>query len=52
MLVMLLLIYMANIYAAYEIAACRARPIALVMGVAVVLPVLGPVGFRLLRPRR
>ena len=50
-LVMLLLIYVANIYAAYEIAACRARPITLVMGVAVVLPVLGPIIF-LAMPKR
>jgi hypothetical protein len=50
-LIMLLLIYVANIYAAYEIAACRAQPIALVMGVAVVLPVLGPVIFLAL-PKR
>ena len=50
-LVVLLLIYVANIYAAYEIAACRARPIALVMGVAVVLPVLGPIIF-LAMPKR
>ena len=44
-LVTLLLIYMANLYAAYEIAACRAQPIALVMGVAVVLPVWGRLFF-------
>jgi hypothetical protein len=50
-LVVLLLIYGANIYAAYEIAICRAQPIALVMGVAVVLPGLGPVIF-LAMPRR
>jgi hypothetical protein len=50
-LVVLLLIYVANIYAAYEIAACTAQPIALVMGVAVVLPVLGPIIFLAL-PRR
>jgi hypothetical protein len=50
-LVVLLLIYVANIFAAYEIAAGRAQPIALVMGVAVVLPVLGPIIF-LAMPRR
>ena len=44
-LVMLLVIYLANIYAAYEIAIFRSQPIALVMGVAVVLPGLGPVIF-------
>jgi hypothetical protein len=44
-LVALLLIYAANLYAGYEIAAVRARPIALVMGVAAVLPILGPIIF-------
>ena len=44
-LVALLLIYAANIYAGYEIATVRARPIALVMGVAAVLPILGPIIF-------
>jgi hypothetical protein len=41
----LLLLYAANIYAAYEIAIVRARPIGLVMGLAAVLPVLGPIIF-------
>lgn len=44
-LVSLLLIYAANIYAGYEIAVVRARPIALVMGIAAVLPILGPIIF-------
>jgi hypothetical protein len=44
-LVMLMLIYAANIYAGYEIAVVRSRPIAQVMGVAVVLPILGPIIF-------
>ena len=44
-LVALMLIYAANIYAGYEIAVCRARPIPLVMGVAVVLPIVGPAVF-------
>ncbi len=44
-LVVLLLIYAANIFAGYEIAVMRSRPIALVMGVAVVLPILGPIIF-------
>jgi hypothetical protein len=43
--IVLLLIYAANVYAAYEIAIVRARPIGLVMGVAAVLPVLGPIIF-------
>jgi hypothetical protein len=42
-LVVLLLIYGANIYAGFEAAIFRARPIGLGMGVAAVLPVLGPV---------
>jgi hypothetical protein len=41
--VALLLIYAANVYAAYEIAIVRSRPIALVMGLAAVLPILGPI---------
>jgi hypothetical protein len=41
----LLLIYAANIYAGYEIAIIRIRPKGLVMGVAAVLPILGPVIF-------
>ncbi len=41
----LLLIYGANIYAGYEIAVVRARPKGLVMGVAAVLPIVGPIIF-------
>jgi len=41
-LVALLLIYAANIYAGFEAAIFRVRPIGLGMGVAAVLPVLGP----------
>lgn len=44
-LVMLFLIYGANLYAAMEIAIFRARPVGVVMGVAAVLPVLGPIIF-------
>jgi len=44
-LVVMFLIYGANLYAAMEIAVFRARPIGMVMGVAAVLPVLGPVIF-------
>jgi len=43
--VVLLLIYAANVYAGYEIAIVRSRPIGLVMGVAAVLPILGPIIF-------
>jgi hypothetical protein len=41
----LMLIYAANIYAGFEIATIRARSKALVMGVAAVLPILGPIIF-------
>ena len=44
-LVVMFLIYGANLYAAMEIAIFRARPIGMVIGVAAVLPVLGPVIF-------
>lgn len=50
-LFVLLLIYAANLYAGFEIAVVGARPIGLVMGVAAVLPVLGPVIFLLLPMR-
>lgn len=43
--VVLLLVYAANIYAGYEIAIVRARPIGLAMGVSAVLPILGPIIF-------
>jgi hypothetical protein len=42
---MILLIYAANIYAGFEIAIFRVRPIPVVMGVAAVLPILGPIIF-------
>lgn len=44
-ILILLLIYAANIYAAYEIAIFRAQPIGLVTGVAMVLPIIGPIIF-------
>ena len=44
-LMVLLLIYAANLYAGYEIALFRARPPGVVMGVAAVLPLAGPVIF-------
>jgi len=50
-LVVLMLIYAANIFAGYEIAVVRSRPIALVTGVAVVLPILGPIIFLALPAR-
>ncbi|MEJ0088886.1 MAG: hypothetical protein WDM80_03915 [Limisphaerales bacterium] len=41
----LVLIYAGNVYSGYEIAVFRARPKALVMGVAAVLPIIGPIIF-------
>ena len=41
----LLLLYAANVYAAFEIAIFRARPKALVCGVSAILPVVGPIIF-------
>lgn len=41
----LVLIYAANIYAGFEISVVRARSKGLVMGVAAVLPILGPIIF-------
>ena len=43
--IILLLIYVANVFAAYEIAVMRTHSIGLVMGVAAVLPILGPIIF-------
>ena len=50
-LVMLLLIYAGNIYAAYEISIFRAQPAALVCGISAVVPVLGPLIFLALPTR-
>jgi hypothetical protein len=44
-LLTLLLIYAANLYAGYEVAAFRAQPVALVCGVSAVLPLIGPIIF-------
>ena len=43
--VIILLLYAANLYAGYEVALFRARPIAVVCGVSAVLPVIGPIIF-------
>ena len=48
----LLLLYAANIYAAFEISIFRAQPAALVCGVSAVLPVAGPVMFLSMPARR
>ncbi len=42
---LILAMYAANIYAGYEVAVFRARPKALVCGVAAVLPIIGPIIF-------
>lgn len=41
----LLVIYLANLYAAYEIAAVRGKPVGVVVGLSAVLPLIGPVFF-------
>ena len=48
-LFILLVLYGANLYAAYEISIVKARSVAQVMGLSAVLPVIGPVIF-LIRP--
>lgn len=47
-IVCLLLLYAANLYAAYEIAAVRAYSTALVCGIAAVAPIIGPMIFLLM----
>ena len=44
-LLILLLLYAANIYAGYEISIFRGRPTALVCGVSAALPLIGPIIF-------
>lgn len=41
----LLIIFLANLYAAYEVSVFRNYPVAAVMGTSVILPVLGPILF-------
>jgi hypothetical protein len=48
---MLLILYAANIYAAYEISIFKAQPAAVVCGVSAAVPVIGPLAF-LCWPRR
>jgi hypothetical protein len=50
-LILLLALYAANLYGAFEIARFKWRPAALVCGLSAVLPVVGPIIF-LLTPRR
>ncbi|HVY69477.1 MAG TPA: hypothetical protein VHH73_06080 [Verrucomicrobiae bacterium] len=44
-LAILVALMLGNVYAAYEVARYRLRPVAVVCGVSVVLPVLGPIIF-------
>ncbi|MFO1486874.1 MAG: hypothetical protein U1F65_00200 [Verrucomicrobiota bacterium] len=44
-IVIVLLVYLANLYAAFEVAVYKARPFAVVCGAAAVLPLLGPIIF-------
>jgi hypothetical protein len=44
-LILLLVVYAANLYAAYEISIIRARPAAQVVGLSAVLPFIGPIIF-------
>ena len=44
-LVILLVLYLANLFAAYEISIVRGRPALHVIGLAAVLPVIGPIIF-------
>lgn len=49
--VILMLLYAANLFAAYEVSVIRAFPVALVCGVSAVLPLIGPVIFLCLPTR-
>ena len=42
------ILYFGNLYSAYHIAQFRSRPVALVVGLSAVLPVLGPIIFLLM----
>jgi hypothetical protein len=44
-LMVLLLVYLANLYAAYEVSIIRARPALQVIGLAAALPIIGPIIF-------
>ena len=50
-LLVLLLLYAANIYAAYEVSIFRAQPMPLVCGVSAVLPLIGPIIFLSMRTK-
>jgi len=44
-LFILLILYGTNLYAAYEVAVVRGKPLGLVMGLSAVLPIIGPIIF-------
>jgi hypothetical protein len=44
-LFLLLIVYAANLYAAFEVAVVRGKPIGAVMGLSAVLPIIGPIIF-------
>ncbi len=48
----LLLIYAANLFAGYQIALFRSKPIGMVVGVSALLPVIGPIIFLSMIPPR
>jgi len=50
-LALLGIIFLANLYAAYEVARFRQHPVALVCGVSVIAPLIGPILFLCLPPR-
>ena len=47
-LFILLVLYLANLYAAFEVSIMRARPALMVIGLAAVLPIVGPIVFLIL----
>jgi hypothetical protein len=49
--VILLLVYLASLYAAYEVSIIRARPALQVVGLSAVLPILGPIIFLIMPVR-
>jgi hypothetical protein len=50
-LLMLLALYAANLYAAYEISIFRAQPVGMVCGISAVLPIAGPIIFLAMRTK-
>jgi hypothetical protein len=50
-LAILAILFLANLYAAYEISLYRSRPTALVVGISAILPVVGPLLFLFMPPQ-